>query len=775
MGYACKLELKAPFGLFTRGESASFSGRAAFRRAQKRPGAVTNLRAIGDADKGALDYKTTSADETSDFPIGPDYRIVFDNADNDKANWTPIIGGATLVQYSGAFGGLSKALGLQVAVYPIPGLDSEGFVYSNNDVVRDMAPVVLRFLINKAPNSKEYPVVTFRIPNGRNRGIQLEIARGRVSIMRCTDSWTQTSEENLHALLDVATIDAPTQATIDALDALLYADRRSIDLPGDLYGVVQIIALIPEPCGKINVLDGQARFLGQYRDSELLALRTDGKVWRDSRLYVRSNGPSVDFQVGRLQMAVTGQLRLGTTPVLIGMSSTYTFAMIKSQPAGTSITMSNGGSAYFNEIVVDFAVDDALGPMPLFYAGYAIRFPGTRQGYGSNVLLDTDDLALSPVEEGTPEFEPVHRRQVWTFQLRNVEGAFAEALQAALVGTGLQHPFATGAHLQCDVWLGTAFFGMTKIMSNGIIKAGGHAAMRSAEEIVLAPGWETATFWGESKVSLTVCDQWAILDEWLMETVLPVGDGMTLGAYIRDCLRVVGLDPAEFAGVSSAVGRTLPQARPGESWLVQPAKGTSLGDWLRHILDIYGLGRQLWINASGVWQFGYRSQLSVHTFNTGDKEEVFSAPLDAYQEPAPNFFRVEGGEGVDGRLLAATYQRWRAVVPQGGVGSRHFVGRVIAHPAVRDSSLVVQADVDYACRSLFKLYSKPGRGIKATTWLKFGIFPGDFLIGYAGQTYEIDAVQGGSIAFGSAVKTSFLTPEDLFKGRMMLVLREIEA
>ncbi len=770
MGYRIRAIFYPPPGFPSpRGMSFSFAGADAFVRAQARSGATRNLAGLGSTERAARRVFLGDDRTSSNFGICLAWRLYFQDTDNQLANWSTAYSSEFLSEYPGPFNDFTTGL-----CYGLHQAGTAAAFYSNSSLIGENKPWAVRTRLYKPPTGMEHPVVTFRAPGGLPYpGWQLEIARGRAAVMRLTAAWTQTQEDALHALLANETIDEAMQEQIDDLRILLYRDVTSVDVPGDLYGQVHTFVFIPEPRGVVSIFDGQGAFVGQWHDSAILATRKDGVLWPAGQLWVRSNGPAVDWQFGRLEFAASGQLRLG--PYKNFTSGDWAFTVLRSVQDGvTSVEMENLElSEAWDEVVVNFATTDQSAT-PFFYAGHALKFPGTRTGFGAPAVLDTATLARNPFMEGTPEFEPVGRRVAWTMEMRDIEGDFSEALAESLSGVnGMEFRYPALEHLMVDLWLGTVEgigSGMVRVMKNGLVKASGHTDMSEATENLLP----TQVINPDGRLVPCFCDQWALLDEWLMEQVLPVGDNRLLGAYLRECLKLVGLDDSEITGVDASVGRRLPGARPGESWLVQPAKGTSLGDWLRHLIDLYGGGRQLWISADGVWQFAFRSAMPVYTFATGDVETRIFKPLDAWREASYNFFRVEGADGPDGLPLGATWTIWRGAMPTGLFGSRLYSGRIVAYPAVRDAALVTQADCDAAVRNLARLYGKPGRGLKTASWMRLNIFPGDRISAY-GQEYEVVRIAGGSAAFGTAVATEFAqAPDDELKGNLAMIVREVE-
>lgn len=228
------------------------------------------------------------------------------------------------------------------------------------------------------------------------------------------------------------------------------------------------------------------------------------------------------------------------------------------------------------------------------------------------------------------------------------------------------------------------------------------------------------------------------------------------------------MHPDEYAGVSALEGVPLPRARNGESWRIQPSKGTNMGEWLRTRVELFGDGRQLWIDADGVWQFGYRSTATVHDFtSTSGKMQLF-AGLGMVRDSDEHFniFKVEGKEGPDGVPVSYEWIVYRSIQPSGGTGSRKYTGRQKRFPTVRDEAFGSQAECQRACQSLARLHSKPGRYIPGKIFYQPDIFPGDY-IKTDGLTVELTQLQGGSIS-------EYSCEDEDFAGALSLMAREVE-
>ncbi len=735
MGLRSRLITYNVFGYSSPGAYAfSFAGEDAWQRARKRTGAIKNVIALtGDGRDGAP-------------AVCLAFTPTFTSANNAKAAWTADAGSGYFSEMPGPF-----EAGVKGLAYERSEAGQVGQFYSNTFQVGRNAPWCLRFYLHKPPDNATFPATVFRC--GR---WQLMVTKQKAEMMRLTDAWTQTQETTLLGLLGDDSITPGEQDAIDELRESIYSNVTAVNFGGELYGQAHLVTFIPEPRGVINIQTDSSDEWQTVRDADILGTRADGQLWAAGPVIVRSNGVALLWQVGKPRFAPTGSLRLG--PYQTATSGDWTYTTISNaEQTGAAVSMANETiDVVFDEVVVSFETSDSS-VTPFFYSGYAYRAPAVRSGYGASATFDTDDLTRNLIEEIDFSFEDLHRRMTANVRLVNTYGAATGDISSP---TAYHYPALE--NLMCDLWVQSPVTGeLVRVIKNGIVKLSGHSdVMQATDNQVVANVMGPTT-----RTTPMICDQWALLDEYIMEEVLPVGDGLTLGAYLRDLLQLRGLHANEYAGVSASAGRVLPQARPGETFRVQPARGTRLGDYIRKLLDLFGLGRQIWISTSGVWQFGFRSTSPVFTVTKGTRDEDAYEGLALPRDPTEtyNLFRVYGAAGPNGLPLSATWTVWASIRPS---TSRKYVGRVRAFPAVEDESLVTQSDVNFAVRSLKTLYSKPGHYINAVMKYRPNVFPGDYLT-FHGETVEVVQLQGASIAFGSAT-------DPAFAGQMQAVMRVVE-
>lgn len=715
--------------------SFSFRGTDAFERAQRPAGAVRGFVALNSSG--------SAGSEGEALALCHAFRTVYSNADNTLAAWIGEQSPDDFAQVFAPYAAGSYGIQFERSEY-----DAIGQLKSNTFQIGENAPWCLRFCLYKPPEGAAYPTAKWT----RHKW-DVVISKSKCELKHRAATWSQANEDDWFDILGQETIDAEDQETADVLEATLYDVSKSIEIKGELYGQWHELVFIPEPRGIININADNSDTWQAVKVDSILATRRNGVVWKAGPIRVRSNGIAMIFQVGKPQFVTTAQLRLGKYQTATAGDWTYTLLKDTSL-SGTVISMTNVEiNSVFDEVVVNSSTSNTA-HTPFFYAGHAVRANGVRSGYGSSVTFDTDDFEQNPVEEISPTHEAIGRRYSAQVRMRNINGGTTNELTAP---TPFHYP--AGQHLMCDLWIGGV-----RVVKNGLIAKAGHEDVgQVTDNLTTAEVMRSNT-----KTFMVICDQWARMDEIILEDVLPVGDGLRLGALFRLCFALAGLNSGEYTGVGSTEGRILPSAVPGENWRVQPAKGTSLGDFLRHCISIYGMGLQLWIDTNGVWQLGNRSTATRFEIEVGATVGRAFEGLAITHDPCDQFnaFRVEGGIGPDGRPLIANWIVWESILPSGGPGSLKFIGRSKRFPTVRDESLVTQSDCDFAVRSLAKLHSKPGQQYPVEVTYRPDVFPGDFFTLH-GRNVEVRRLSGGDTSWGEANDSGYA-------GKMSILAGEVE-
>jgi hypothetical protein len=356
------------------------------------------------------------------------------------------------------------------------------------------------------------------------------------------------------------------------------------------------------------------------------------------------------------------------------------------------------------------------------YWASALIAPGERSA-DETPAFDSDDHldvhGVGPVVDGDAQFEGddayTTRRTSLDVELRNVNGLFNlpgvyyHALENRL----------------CDVYLNGSLY-----LKNTLVKNSGLTTLRAATPNQ-AP---VQVMRGDTRLHLGLCDFGGIVDEMPLRADF-IGDATRLGYYIKLILRSCGFRASELAGVSENAGRVLPAAAPGESPCVRPGAGVMVGDYLRSLLEKYGLGWTLQLNANG-WQFGPRDTTIHAAFTTNvaahnaltypgrwhvlDPLDLGRDFLDFYNE-----FIVEGAsDPVTGLPISRSGLIHESIKAGLGQLPKNFLGRPKPYPVVRDEGLRTKADVIYALRSVMALHGRLGRFVGFETYFHPSLKPG---------------------------------------------------
>lgn len=613
-----------------------------------------------------------------------------------------------------------------------------------------------------------------------SRTWQLRIIDGSFEITRLSANWTAGKQADLDALED---IESPTEAEQEAIDELRgprrVEDGGHVSFPDAIYDVIETpslgealekvggkfyeISIIPEPRGYLNVRLGNNAPVG-VEVPDVLASRTTGQIYPGSPLSIFTSGQPFMWQTGEYSFSPKGSLRIG--PLRNGywvdsLGSALCQVFKDDSPAGTNATISQ---ETYNSVTFGFrATATTSNPKytPFLYGAVATIAAGARTGINdlawdsSENLIDGMPGILDMVPSCEGGSNAAMRRQEWQVTMRDPAGAMLASLTDDNNCDALENRII-------DLSAGASLGVQTPILTTGLVTSSqindaARARYNTGGVLQLLRSWLLKT---KTTLSLTIADGWAILDEDLMIDS-PIGDGMRLGAYLRLILKNGGWSNAEIAGISASAGRILPMGGLGEAPCVRPEREEPRGDFLRGLIERYGLGWSLWINAAGVWQFSPRNSaiktIGGHLANfvsTTDHNNMtypgrfaVLSPLEHIRDSGDfyNYFRVEGWiNPLTGQRLADEYIIWESIKKTSVLTSLTYLGRIKRYPTLRDDGLRTMDDVQYALRSLVALYGRSCRYLQFTSYFHVGLMPGD-LITVDGLLCEVTRLSGGSM------------------------------
>ena len=541
------------------------------------------------------------------------------------------------------------------------------------------------------------------------------ISNDGAEIARVSDAYTTDKQISLLALLQLV---EPTEAQSAAADDLreeIYDDRQSLQARGEWFNSNLEFVAIPEPAGRVHLWIN-----GEYQAIEHTGIGGEyGIVWPETKLSVRCEGGAYFWQAGYPSPAATGKLRLGKWDMGVWV------AYVLSNAETTKIADENGGvitvtsapiSIADAEIVVTLTPDATRRRFPfLYHIGASI--PGGMRNGGFASGAKTWDSAdhNNPIMDVEPSFEGTHRRAQYSVTMR-------DPLKTNFLSAGANNGILENQIAKLTI-------GGAVVITNGLV-------MESLAVDVADP----ITHRNSTNIVARVCDAWARLDEDVMDDA-PVGDGQYLGAYLNDVLRNGGFSPNQRAYVYPTDGRRLPAAIGGEAPLFLPRGGVTRGEYLRALVEEWGLGWRLYIAPSGVWQFAPQSTTPVIAFNNSGGVRIlreFNLPREVSE--FANYVRVTSTDWR-GNPIAEDFPLWASIT---GAGSKSYVGRKILMernvPTARTAT-----DLYYVRRSIHEQFKGAPRYQAFETEYQTGVYPGDYCT-VAGVLCRIKSINGGSIA-----------------------------
>ena len=583
---------------------------------------------------------------------------------------------------------------------------------------------------------------------------RLEIVDRSLQIMRKSAAWTQAQQDTLDDLLNVEQ---------DADEAAATIIRQSIYVPETSEGV-QVsehkipdigiwfeLTFIPEPRGVLNIVTDDDETAVEV--PAIVQSRAVGVLWPVTNVTITTTGGAMFWQVGFPQFALAGKLLAPRfkwwyeTPITStppGPSGTVlmTFrGQTDYSPPGTGIAFSLNEvpNSIEYQVQADLTGDGAYSPFLYAVEGFV---PAGARGGSDTVAWSSDSVADfaangQPIKELTPQYESEMKRRSCTITIRNRDG------NLLLPGT-----YQQALHDRiCNVTLGGDAF-----ITRGIVRNAQLSSMKKATanqaQVFVTNAW--------SELVLEISDQWAVMDTDSM-TDNPKGDGLRLGAYIRLVLSGAGVKGSEMTGVLNATGRVLPQAAPGEDFLIQPGGEVSRGDYLRSLVLDWGMGLVLSISKSGIWTLAEPDETvkAAFTSNATSGYRILE-PLDIVRDfgDTYNFFIAEGAE-INGQRLRQTWLVQESLKVSLWKG---YVGRIRRFPVISAEYCRTGSDLQWVLRSRVRNHAKLGRWFQFVTNFHKDLDIGDRITVDAVECV-IERIEGGSIQYAN--------------DRMTLVCREV--
>lgn len=718
----------------------------------------------GERNVNVWRYAEAGSSDTEAPPLGLGYQIDYADAFNTLAGWSLTgTGGTNYLKQLGTTG--SK--GLYHSDNTARAAVSYRSTAAGLTILKNM-PWALRGQLYKIPSTQTVQRFTLRWHR-----YQLQVVRGNsnangadygIKIMRLTNYWTQTVEDSVNFLEDQATVSATDQAYIEAARAEIYADEQPVsgniseDAPFE-------ITFIPEPGGYLNIIIAGEKDISRTRVRHSLIVNQrippgtphPVAMWEAGPLAIRCNGGAFQWQAAQLEFATTGNISFGAFNASLWNTDDAVFNLNRDEPPGTGIAaaIEPVAGTSLHKIVTAFATTDTR-YTPFLY-GVAAYVPGGTLSGSTGTVWDSADHLLSSGSTCIHDCE----LNVGT----EMEPCYADVTILDPGGTVLNSAYVGG--------LGANEFGYdyealenrrVDVSMNGVALFTNAVVMSAAVTTVAlaTPEMErTDIARNETGALLRIFDKWALLDEMPMKGFIYPGDGLYINDYLRLILRAAGesisdvganLSGQHLANDAYGMGtpRKLPTAPPGETWQVMPDENETFGDYIRRIVDRWGMGYKVWLNGDGTWDWGIRPNLSVvkkafagaATNNPAASAGAGSGgrytaltPLDFQRDFAEygNFFAVEGAPGPDGKPLVSAkvvsngVNTYIAAGPLGVRDKRH-IGRLKRWPLVRDTSLRTFSEVDWVRRSLKAVYGQPGRYFAFETYCHAGrLFPGDVI------------------------------------------------
>lgn len=670
-------------------------------------------------------------------PICLTYQARFSDIHNSTGAW-PATTGTARLETLYAFPGTAYQ-----AVHHYDATPNTEVAYKGLLTVEANTAWALRALIGKPPKEQ-----TIKLIQWLWGGWVFQVRNGKAELLHRAPTYTEADETTLIALQATPSLTDEQQEELDGLLASCFDVRQDVPI-GDLYAAPFDVTFIPEPRGVVHVIAvGQEPIAIPMPG--MIQGRTSNTLWPEGRVYVRTFGGEAAWQVGPVEFAPIGSAVFGPEP-----NGPYDFGAVTvqsnaSKPPGTNVQFAlNHDTAQFSLVVT---LSSNGSNTPFLYSFSATTTPSERDG-SADTYLDTANLSANPITQISYAFDGPHNTRSCTVTARNISGAtlIYGGDPVTTPGYGLEGL----ENRTCDVLLPGPDLTLQPFITSGIIVATTLNRMRDAKAEGTAE--ENTNDW--SSIQWDVRDGWAILNERPCRPAV-IGDNVRLGRLVQRVLAQAGFTSAEWAGVSATDGPIIPAAAFGEEWREVGSEDTSLGDYLRHLMEMYGLGLYLRQEATGIWTLSEPSTESVGTWtaqsagnpnNAGASRRV--ARDITYIRDACDFynvFRVEGGTDGRGKLIQVARRLTQSIAPpqNGDDVAINAIGREKAYPTLRNSGIRTLSEANYALRSLVWLYGRPGRRVQFVTWLDTSLMPWTrFVLG--DTTFEVKAVTGCDLAADS--------------------------
>jgi hypothetical protein len=527
-------------------------------------------------------------------------------------------------------------------------------------------------------------------------------------------------------LLDLLSIEEPTpeqQTDADDLAELIYTDRHSLSTPlGDegWYNTPLEFVAIPEPAGRLHLrVNGVWEII---EHSEIITSGQYGVLWPETYLNLRSEGGSYYWQAGYPAANPLGTMRLGRY-------KTGRWTQYNNWPnAANIIADENGGTVGVTndiyapdegELRLSLEPDETRRRFPFLYHTSVAIEAGARDGGSAAdpATWDSDDYN-KPIVDIQPSIEGVHRTTQYDVHLR-------DPLTTNFGGWHLEHQVAV---IVID---GTA------VLNNGLV-----TESVAADAAGVADLGDPELHRSSTRVINTVCDAWARLDEDVMDDA-PMGDGLRVGAYVKRIL-INGGFYGYVSGISDNAGRILPAAVGGEAPLFVPRDGITRGDYLRSIVEEWGMGLILYPSLTGQWTLEMPSTAPLYNFTNGGTPGAYRIlrELELPREVGEysNWFRLYSTDRR-GNAIQEEFPLWKSIRNN---SSRTFIGRKKLESREVPAAKTEQ-DLYYVRRSIYEQFKGTPRFHAFDTSFIKGIRPGQYCT-HNGVLCRIRSVGGGSIA-----------------------------
>lgn len=670
-------------------------------------------------------------------------------------------------------------------------------------------PLAFRaFLFNpekEVDYTKVQPRTRFRVRfGGGAMRWQLTISDGSFELARLSDKWSEAQQGALDALEDkeMLTLAETDQASeirgpirreaggIYSENAIFESvDNLSLGAPAEhQLGKFYEITIIPEPRGRMNLILSGAK--AQFVEvPQVLAGGVSEVVSGAGPVQVWTSGAPYLFQMGRPSFEIKGELLTGpfrktgnTLNDFISKTSGDSGHLnaagepFNATLPGTDLsTIARGlktadgvNEADWFEFVTTLTTSDNRFT-PFLYA-LQTRYPAQPRPYSNAVVWNSNDHLDSagnpPILNIEWNCDAANRRSSAVVTLRDVSGTTFNSLP----GGGIPALENRLVSLKYGPTLG----GQTPLLGRALVTKAQLSNMASANAnlsrfLATMPG---------TQIVLDISDAWALLDE-ILAIALEL-DGMRLGKAIRTVLFNAGFSEVELAGISETFGRILPRAALGQRDCILPSQGQTVGEFVRQLLDRWGMGAGLVHDENGVWQLGNRSTSlrSVTIYesgfadpsdpNSGTFESQKTVNLEFSSSAARNNNRTYPGRLailspldlsrdfddffndfiIVGAFDPLTGQRFstRQTLEESvhDENSLNHLGR-LKTMVVYDDGIRNEDDLEWVKRSLIERYGQPGRFATFETYFHPFLYPDDRIL-IDGATWILKRLEGGSLA-----------------------------